>query len=76
MTQEEYFSVNARLKLNISRLAENEALPDQSSFADEIPPSIQISNVQCLISNLISFKIQGVPNKITSVMQTQNQKLI
>ena len=76
MTQEEYFSVNARLKLNISRLAENETLPDQSSFADEIPPSIQISK-QCamLDQQFDQFQDSGVPNKITSVMQTQNQKI-
>jgi hypothetical protein len=78
MSQNEYFRIQCDLLINVEALAENENVPDEKDFADEIPaPFKMASEIAHLDSQALSglnFNNEGAL-LLKHYLEAQNQKI-
>ncbi|PSW21141.1 PilZ domain-containing protein [Photobacterium sanctipauli] len=79
MQQDEYFSVNAGLTINVEPLPADEMTPDEQSFSLEIPPLFRVAS-ECnqLDDNLersLSTLGQTEQQALTAYLTAQNNKI-
>lgn len=70
MDQDEYFSVKARLKINVEVLAPDENLPTMEAFQQEIPPAFLIASQCHSLDSKTQNELNEVNNDPNSAIKT------
>ena len=78
MDSEEYFTVKARLNINVEALATSESLPNLANFQQEIPPAFIIANQCNQLDNQWQQEIstqKEILSDIDPFLRIQNEKI-
>ncbi|WP_325892953.1 PilZ domain-containing protein [Grimontia sp. NTOU-MAR1] len=79
MSQDEYFSVHAHLKINVDVLGDDEHVPSEAEFGREIPVAFRIAGECGDLDNGVEKDIQALhqddSQALTKFLQAQNQKI-
>ncbi|KXF81955.1 PilZ domain-containing protein [Enterovibrio coralii] len=79
MSQDEYFSVHAHLKINVEVLGETEHVPSDVEFGREIPLAFRIASQCGDLDNSVEKEIQVLAHEdghaLAKFLQAQNEKI-
>lgn len=79
MSQDEYFSVRAAMRINVEPLADNQPQPDADGFIAEIPAPFRLASQCGQLDADVEKDLQSIdPNDASAlfrILQTQNEKL-
>ncbi|AMG31712.1 PilZ domain-containing protein [Grimontia hollisae] len=79
MSQDEYFSVHAHLKINVDVLPDDEHIPSEAEFGREIPLAFRIASECGDLDSSVEKEIQALQHDeghaLTKFLHAQNQKI-
>ncbi|WBA07641.1 PilZ domain-containing protein [Salinivibrio kushneri] len=79
MSQDEYFSVRAAIRINVEPLADNQAQPDADAFMAEIPAPFRLASQCGQLDSDVEKDLKAIDpddaSALFRVLQAQNEKI-
>ncbi|QIR06253.1 PilZ domain-containing protein [Salinivibrio costicola] len=79
MSQDEYFSVRAAIRINVEPLQDSQAQPDADAFMAEIPAPFRVASQCGQVDNAVEKELQSLDpddaSALYRILQAQNEKI-